>query len=197
MKSTRTQKKQNSVIDVLKEAILSGDIPGGTELTQMELSESLGVSRMPVREALILLEYQGLVQRLPNNHIRVSCLNPDTIREIFALCATMEDAACRSLPPEALQQLLKEPKQSLQSLLAPQPAELQIHHRLCDTIANPFTQRTLRTMVEIYLDYAVHSCGHNQTEGKRLLVAALSSPEEERLPHLQEYFRNLEQAFRC
>ena len=66
------EKKQNSVIGILKEEILSGNIPCGTEMTQTELAESLGVSRMPVREALILLEYQGLVERLPNNHVKVT-----------------------------------------------------------------------------------------------------------------------------
>ena len=35
----------------LQQAILSGQIPAGTEMTQNELAESLGVSRMPVREA--------------------------------------------------------------------------------------------------------------------------------------------------
>lgn len=42
---------------------MAGNIPDGSEMTQNELAESLGVSRMPVREALILLEYQGLIDR--------------------------------------------------------------------------------------------------------------------------------------
>ena len=56
------QKKQGSVVEILKNEILLGNIPSGTEMTQNELATSLGVSRMPVREALILLEYQGLAQ---------------------------------------------------------------------------------------------------------------------------------------
>ena len=41
-------------------------------MTQNELAESLGVSRMPVREALMILEYQGLIIRLPNNHVKAA-----------------------------------------------------------------------------------------------------------------------------
>ena len=54
------QKKNGGVVEALQQAILSGQIPAGTEMTQNELAESLGVSRMPVREALMILEYQGL-----------------------------------------------------------------------------------------------------------------------------------------
>ena len=55
------QKKNGGVVEALQQAILSGQIPAGTEMTQNELAESLGVSRMPVREALMILEYQGLI----------------------------------------------------------------------------------------------------------------------------------------
>ena len=43
------QKKNGGVVEALQQAILSGQIPAGTEMTQNELAESLGVSRMPVR----------------------------------------------------------------------------------------------------------------------------------------------------
>ena len=55
------KKKQGSIVELLRDEILAGNIPDGSEMTQNELAESLGVSRMPVREALILLEYQGLI----------------------------------------------------------------------------------------------------------------------------------------
>ena len=72
MEQIGIRKKQGSIVEVLRDAILSGRIPEDMEMTQNELAQDLGVSRMPVREALILLEYQGLVRRLPNNHVRVA-----------------------------------------------------------------------------------------------------------------------------
>ena len=77
------KKKQGSIVELLRDEILAGNIPDGSEMTQNELAESLGVSRMPVREALILLEYQGLIDRLPNNHVRVASLTEDYFRHIL------------------------------------------------------------------------------------------------------------------
>ena len=85
MQALGTQKKQGSIVEAISQAILSGQIPAGTEMTQKELAESLGVSRMPVREALILLEYQGLIHRLPNNHVQVADLTEDYLTHLFSL----------------------------------------------------------------------------------------------------------------
>ena len=45
------KKKQGSIVELLRDEILAGNILDGSEMTQNELAESLGVSRMPVREA--------------------------------------------------------------------------------------------------------------------------------------------------
>jgi len=95
------QKKNGGVVEALQQAILSGQIPAGTEMTQNELAESLGVSRMPVREALMILEYQGLIIRLPNNHVKAADLNEDALRQILALGAQLERQAMRALPQDA------------------------------------------------------------------------------------------------
>ncbi len=195
LKAARTPKKQDSIAEVLRDAILSGDIPGGTEMTQQELAEGLGVSRMPVREALILLEYQGLVQRLSNNRIRVARISRDSIREVFALCAELELNACQQLSSEAVQQIITAPKQALQSLLSPLPEILRLHHELCDSISNPFTQRTLRTILVTYVDYASRSPRYQRDEGERLFTKALTATHEERTQLLQTYFKKLEDSF--
>ena len=96
------QKKNGGVVEALQQAILSGQIPAGTEMTQNELAESLGVSRMPVREALMILEYQGLIIRLPNNRIKAADLTEETLRQILALGAQLERQAMRALPQDAM-----------------------------------------------------------------------------------------------
>ena len=52
------------IADQLADQILSGAIRGGTPLKQEELSGLLGASRIPVREALQIIEHQGLAERL-------------------------------------------------------------------------------------------------------------------------------------
>ena len=53
----------------IAELILSGEIESETKLRQEELAATLQVSRIPVREALQILETQGLVQRLATRHV--------------------------------------------------------------------------------------------------------------------------------
>ena len=54
----------DSILTKLEEAILKGDYPPGSRLLERDLAAKLGVSRVPVREALQALERWGLVNRL-------------------------------------------------------------------------------------------------------------------------------------
>ena len=76
--------KFNTVLEILQDAILFGDIEPGTVITQSDVASSLNVSRMPVREAFIALEYCGLVERLPGQHIKVLNLDDEIIKSIFS-----------------------------------------------------------------------------------------------------------------
>lgn len=52
---------RNQVIGILRDRIISGSIPSGAPLVERDLAQQLGISRIPVRDALILLEQEGLV----------------------------------------------------------------------------------------------------------------------------------------
>lgn len=81
----------------LREEIFKGHIPEGAELTQELLADSLGVSRIPVREALQILENEGFVQRLPNRHMRVARLTAELVRQdLLALAALETELALQS-----------------------------------------------------------------------------------------------------
>ena len=58
------------IVQLIKEEILSGVMKPGEELAQEALAERLGVSRMPIREALQNLVQEGFAVRLPNRHIQ-------------------------------------------------------------------------------------------------------------------------------
>ena len=78
---------------VLREAILRGHFKPGERLVQEELASSLGVSRMPVREALRKLEAEGLVVIEPHRGAIVTSLSVEDIREIYGLRAPLEKLA--------------------------------------------------------------------------------------------------------
>jgi DNA-binding GntR family transcriptional regulator len=85
------------VADGLRTAILKGDFPPGGELKQDRLAEQFGVSRIQVREALQMLERDGLVIVKPNRRVVVSDLADDDIMDHYAVRALIEgEAAARA-----------------------------------------------------------------------------------------------------
>lgn len=156
MEKIGIQKKQGSVVEILKHEILLGNIPSGTEMTQNELATSLGVSRMPIREALILLEYQGLVDRLPNNHVKVSQLSETYFQKIFEVCIQMEQ--------DAFLYQLEEKDEFPEE-------EMNFHRFLYENYPYSFQKKSMETMVEIYLSFAVNSYSYRRENWADLLKA--------------------------
>ena len=74
---------------MLRCEILSGSMKPGDELAQESIAEQLGLSRMPVREALQALEQEGFLVRFTNRHMQVARLAPDHVSHIFRAIAVM------------------------------------------------------------------------------------------------------------
>jgi len=77
----------------LSRAIVAGDFPAGSQLSEPSLAATLGVSRAPVREALIELELRGLVEFDPQGHTRVPTLTPADLQEIHAMRLALDPLA--------------------------------------------------------------------------------------------------------
>lgn len=77
----------------LREEILSGALPPGKPLLLVETAERLSMSVMPVREALRRLEFEGLVEQLPQKGARVSPLVLEDLEDIYHARITMESRA--------------------------------------------------------------------------------------------------------
>ena len=89
----RTLKEQ--VVKLLRGAILSGKIKTGERLNESELARDLGLSRIPVREALQQLQQQGLVVDVPRRGKFVINLSDEDIQKINSLCLILEAEALR------------------------------------------------------------------------------------------------------
>jgi DNA-binding GntR family transcriptional regulator len=83
----------HSVSSQLSRAIVAGDFPASSQLSEPSLAATLGVSRAPVREALIELELRGLVEFDPQGHTRVPTLTPADLQEIHALRLAIDPLA--------------------------------------------------------------------------------------------------------
>jgi DNA-binding GntR family transcriptional regulator len=77
----------------LREAILTGEIAPGDRIRQEEIAERLGASRLPVREALHMLEAEGLTQLETNRGARVPALDRDEVEVIYRMRERLEPLA--------------------------------------------------------------------------------------------------------
>ncbi|EKF42118.1 GntR family transcriptional regulator [Nitratireductor indicus] len=79
----------------LIDAIAKGELPPGTRLREVELSERLGLSRTPVREALRALEADGIVHHQPRQGAVVRQLDHAEVMELYEMRAVLEGTAAR------------------------------------------------------------------------------------------------------
>ncbi|WP_017345956.1 GntR family transcriptional regulator [Pantoea sp. A4] len=96
-KIKKVQKRSAEVqaADVLREAIVSGEIPLGTRLTEIHSSEQLGVSRSTIRTAFHQLVQEGLIVQIPYTGWSVMTLGPEDAWELYTLRASLEALAAK------------------------------------------------------------------------------------------------------
>ena len=90
---------QDVVLVSVRQAILSGVLGPGARLRQEELADVFGTSRIPVREALRALEYEGLVTSVPHRGFTVTALDADDVEEVYDLRILLESEAVRLALP--------------------------------------------------------------------------------------------------
>ncbi len=95
----------------LRRRILDNMWPPGYQALEQEVALALGMSRTPVREALICLQNEGLIELLPRRGMRVLPVSPEDMREIYEVltaleCAAVEMVARRKPTTQQLQPLM-------------------------------------------------------------------------------------------
>lgn len=86
---------RDQVAEVLRERIIRGALPPGTPLVERTLAEGLGVSRVPVRDALSLLKGEGFVTQEPRRGVVVTRLVRKDVEELFDVRLALEVLAVR------------------------------------------------------------------------------------------------------
>lgn len=105
----------DKVHGLVRRAILNGDLQPGLIVSQVQLAQDLGVSRTPLREALRLLQREGLVEGEPNRRVRVSPLSVEDLEELYTLRIVNESVGIQLTVPtmtaadiEGLRELIAE-----------------------------------------------------------------------------------------
>lgn len=158
------QKSVEKAYGVIRSLIQTGRFAAGERIRQEELVELCGVSRTPIRDALRLLEKEGLVELRSNNGAYVSSWHEDELELIFELRAELESIAARRaatrISPEQLEEMARL-AQEMESLAAKDYLRNETRFRAANrefhrVILEAAGSRQLSTMVLLVLE-APHS----------------------------------------
>ena len=86
---------RDSVREAIRELVIGGELRPGDRLVERQLAERLGVSRVPVREALRQLAHEGLVDERPTRGMVVRRLGDEDVEALFEVRAALESILCR------------------------------------------------------------------------------------------------------
>lgn len=112
------------LFDALQQAIVEGEIPQGSKISEPELSRQHGVSRGSLREAIARLEARKLVERKHNLGARVVTLSYQQLMEIFQVREALEGMAARL----AAQQMSEQEIEELHALLVMHGEQIEEQH---------------------------------------------------------------------
>jgi DNA-binding GntR family transcriptional regulator len=110
-----------NIAELIRAAILSGELEPGSKLIETELAERFGTSRGPIREAIRELAREGLVTELPRRGTLVSTLTAHDLSEVYAVRQALEVAASRVVIARAAEEELQALETHLEALESPPP----------------------------------------------------------------------------
>ena len=181
----------------LVEKIVSGAYPGGTKLTEEGLCREFGISRTPIREALLKLETEGMIEPLPKRGVRIKVLDADEVRELFSCRRELETLALRraigNIPADEIAELVAEleklPAKDAAAMSAIVENDGKMHQLLADYCGNRYLQTILRQLLRLSAPYRIYrNRGDCRTAAKERidLLKSLRKGDTERAVKLLE-----------
>lgn len=141
---------------VIRSRILDNVYPAGFRALEREFADELGLSRTPVREALLMLQSEGLLELIPRHGARVLPVSPDDMRQIYEVLTALECVAVESLTrkvpsPADLEPLSRASKAMTAALAAHDldewaRADESFHRHLLDLAGNAVLTQTVQLL---------------------------------------------------
>lgn len=181
------------VFQTLRQAILRGNIQPGERLMEIHLAQKLGVSRTPVREAIRMLELEGLVIMIPRKGAIVAEITMSDLEDVLEVREALEDLAvrkaCQNISEEQLEELERAGEAFAASLekedlIACAQADVAFHEIICEAtnnrrliqILNNIREQIYRYRLENLKDKSSHA---NLVEEHARICQALRARSEE------------------
>lgn len=181
------------VFQTLRQAILRGKLQPGERLMEIHLAQKLGVSRTPVREAIRMLELEGLVFMVPRKGAVVAEITVSDLEDVLEVRAALEELAvrkaCQNMNGEQMEKLRQAAKCFSdcleEDLMASAQADVDFHEIICEAtnnkrlvqILNNIREQIYRYRLENLKDRSSHA---NLVEEHAAICQALEERCEEK-----------------
>lgn len=188
------------VFQTLRAAILKGELKPGERLMELQLAAKLGVSRTPIREAIRMLEQEGLAVTIPRKGAEVAKMTEKDMEDVLQIRRSLEDLAvrlsCDKISTMELQELRVamedfEEKTKTDQVVEIAKADVKFHEILYKASDNPkllvllnnLREQMYRYRVEYLKDRTMHP---RLIEEHHKMYEALKAKDKEKAAHYVE-----------
>lgn len=199
---------------MLKDLILKNSLEPGEWLVESKLAKALGISRSPVREALVKLENERLVEVVPSQGIRVMPLSAKYFNEVYEIREAMEGLAARKVAPlitdqdlDKLASIIEEMQNYLdrEDYEAWSKKDTDVHNIFVSKVDNDMLKEAIRKLRDHFsrtIDFGSHFPKHLEKaqEEHRVIWRVMKTRSPEKLEqavrtHVENVRQRLVEAF--
>ncbi|NOZ13175.1 MAG: GntR family transcriptional regulator [Acidobacteria bacterium] len=181
--------------------IVTGTLEPGVPVRDTEISEEMGVSRTPVREALLRLARQGLLVNLHHRGFVVSEMTADVVKETYPMVRALECLALQESPPlpETLLAKLRRLNQSLENSADKVEKRISLDEQWHEVLLSGYENQRLKNAIaelkavvrryEFGYMRDVELVSHSVNDHARLLTVIENDGKDAALPLLEAHWR--------
>ena len=183
------------VFQTLREAILKGDLRPGERLMELQLAAKLGVSRTPIREAIRMLEQEGLADTIPRKGAEVARMTEKNMEDVLQIREALDElavqVACDKMTDQQLENLtlaMKNFENAIQAgdLKKTAAYDVEFHDIIYESTDNPKLVTLLNNLREQIYRYRVEYLKEKENypmliKEHETIVAALKEKNKERV----------------
>ena len=167
----------------IREAIVDGELKLGAQVSELQLSQSMGISKTPVREALLRLKMEGLVEISPQRGTFVFKLTPEQVGQLCRFRAMIETAALREAFAADRKALLARMKEHVAAMAVAQKAkdldqlsrlDMAFHYEFLALCPNPYLRSAYELIRYQLVALRYRSPISNMLDSHQLLVDAIA-----------------------
>jgi DNA-binding GntR family transcriptional regulator len=184
----RPQSLTDLAYERLREGIVVGELKLGEQVSEAQLAQGMGISKTPVREALVRLKMEGLVDIFPQRGTFVFKLTPEQVGQLCRYRAMIETAALREAGSTQPMELVRRMGKHMEEMIAAEKAgdldrlsriDMNFHHEIVSSCTNPY----LRGAYEL-IRYQLIALRHrapiaNMVDSHQVLLDALARQDVE------------------